>query len=255
MPEIGARDRVPCPVRFLGIAKNDAGIRIALIIVGPYVKVTSRRPRLGMAGALKPGVLVRGVIYNELGDDPQAPLVGCLDEPAHIGQRTIVFMHAAVLRNVVTVVQTRRWVKRQQPDSIDTEAGDVIELGDQPGKIALSIIVGVEEGLHMQLIDDSVLVPELVVDQFGPFFVGLGHESSYLICGCATGGWILRRATIHSIREMAGPAPALRTAGLRAAQKYRRRTGCAGAWTDPAPHPIDQPESPGCPPVVRTGPG
>src|SRR5262249_48156413 len=56
----------------------------------------------------------------------------------------------------------RRRVKRQQPDRIDPEAGDVVELLQQPGKIAGAVVVRIVERFDMQLVDDRVLVPERV---------------------------------------------------------------------------------------------
>ncbi len=71
-------------------------------------------------------------------------------------------MHAAIVADVVAVVEARRGIERQQPDRVHAEIGDVVELGDQAGKIADAVVVGIEERLDMQLVDDRVLVPQRV---------------------------------------------------------------------------------------------
>ena len=85
------------------------------------------------------------------------------DEALQVRQRAVVGMHAAIVGDVVAVVAPRRGIERQQPDRVDAELGDVVELGDQPGEIADAVVVGVEERLDVQLVDDRVLVPERIV--------------------------------------------------------------------------------------------
>ena len=81
-----------------------------------------------------------------------------------IGQRAVVRMDAAIIGDVVAVVAPRRGIERQQPDRIDAELGDVVELLHQARKVADAVIVRIEERFDMQLIDDRVLVPERVLE-------------------------------------------------------------------------------------------
>ena len=67
-----------------------------------------------------------------------------------------------VVGDVIAVVAQRRGIERQQPQRRDTEILQVIELAAQPLEIADPIVVGVEERLDVQLIDDRVLVPQRV---------------------------------------------------------------------------------------------
>ena len=110
-------------------------------------------------------MLVRGVVHHQFGDDPHAACMGRGNEASDIGQRAVVRMDAAVVADVVAVVAARRGIERQQPDRVDAKIGDVVELGDQAGKIAYAIVVGVEERLDVKLIDDRVLVPQTVFAQ------------------------------------------------------------------------------------------
>ncbi|MNX90728.1 hypothetical protein D3C86_1227880 [compost metagenome] len=163
VPEVGVCHRIPGPVRFLGIAEDDARAGIGLVVVRPHVETPGGRSGLCGSRALEPGMLVGGVVHHQLRDDAQSPGMRRTDQLAHVGDGAVVGMHAAVVRDVVAVVPARRGVEGQQPDGVDPQAGDVVQLGDQPGKVAHAIAVRVEEGLDVQLIDDGILVPELVV--------------------------------------------------------------------------------------------
>src|SRR3546814_16387643 len=77
-----------------------------------------------------------------------------------IGERTVIGVHAAIFGNVVTVIAPRRRIERQQPDRVDAEFGDVVELVDEAGEIADAVAIAIAEALDVQLIDDRVLVPE-----------------------------------------------------------------------------------------------
>ncbi len=62
VPEVLAGDRIPGPVGFLGVEKDDPGLGILVIGVGPHVEVSGTGTWLSLAGSLEPGVLVGGVI-------------------------------------------------------------------------------------------------------------------------------------------------------------------------------------------------
>jgi hypothetical protein len=55
-------------------------------------------------------------------------------------------MHAAVVGDVVAVVTPRRGAERQQPECVDAEIVDVIELRGEAAEIADAVVVAVEEG-------------------------------------------------------------------------------------------------------------
>ncbi len=113
--------------------------------------------------ALEPVVLVGGVVDDELGDDAQAALLRFQDEAAKVLHRPEVGIDVAVVGDVVAVVAAGRGVERQQPQRGDAEILQIVELVGQPREIADAVIVAVVKRLHMELVDDGVLVPKLVV--------------------------------------------------------------------------------------------
>ncbi len=70
VPVIGAGDRIPGPVRLLGVAEDDPRACIFVIVVAPHIPVARVGAGLAAAGALKPGMLIGGVVDHQLDDDP-----------------------------------------------------------------------------------------------------------------------------------------------------------------------------------------
>ncbi|MCY1181420.1 hypothetical protein D9M73_219210 [compost metagenome] len=105
------------------------------------------------------------MVDDQLGDHPQAALVGLGDETAGVGHAAVVRVHGLVFGDVVAVVTAWRGIERQQPQGVDAQLGDIVELADQAGEITDAVVVRVEERLDVQLVDDSVLVPQRVVDE------------------------------------------------------------------------------------------
>ncbi len=162
VPEIGLGFGIPGPVALLGVEEDDAGLVIFLIVVGPDVVVAETCARLGAPRSLEPGMLVRGVIDDELGDQAQATAVRLAHQPPDVRHRAVGRVDAAIILDVVAIVAQRRRVERQEPDRVDTQVRDVVELLYQPVEITDSVIVRVEERLDVRLVDDGVLVPEWV---------------------------------------------------------------------------------------------
>lgn len=167
VPEILTGHRIPGPVGLLGVEKDDAGAVVFLVVIGPDIEVAGRRAGLGLARALEPRVLVRGVVDDQFGNHPQATFVGLGNETLGIGQSAVVGVHATVFGDVIAIVASWRGVERQQPDGVDAQIGNVIEFGDKAGKVADPVIVGVEKRLNVNLVDHRILVPERVFDEGG----------------------------------------------------------------------------------------
>jgi hypothetical protein len=173
VPVVGPRHRVPGPVRGLVVLEDDARVPVALRGVAPDVELPLRRPGGRLTGPLEPGVLVRGVVDDQLGDHPDAPLVGGAQQPLEVPKRPVVRVHAVVVGNVVAVVLERRRVKRQEPDRGDAEADEVVEAVDQSAEVADPVLVAVGEALDRKLVDHGIPVPQRV---FLEVDVSVGHR-------------------------------------------------------------------------------
>src|SRR5262249_24753479 len=162
VPIIGAGDRIPGPVGFLGVVEDDARAEIALIAVAPDIPIARVGMRSAAPGALEPRMLIRGVVDDELDDDPQPATAGFAHEPAKVAHRAEVGVDPAIIGDVVTVVAAGARVERLQPKRGDAQLLHVIEALRQSGKIADAVVVAVGERLYMQLVEDGVLVPVYV---------------------------------------------------------------------------------------------
>ncbi|MNP10989.1 hypothetical protein D3C76_1031570 [compost metagenome] len=175
VPEVLAGHRVPGPVGLLGVEEDDPRAVVLLVSVGPHVEIPGLAAGPGAPGPLEPGMLVGGVVDDQLGDHPQAAPVRLGDEAAGVGQAAVVRVDPAVHGDVVAVVAQRRGIERQQPEGVHPQLGDVVELLDQPGEVADAVVVGVEERLHVDLVDHRVLVPERIVEKGTGLVVAFRH--------------------------------------------------------------------------------
>ena len=201
MPVVRLGLRVPGPVGTLGVAEDDPRPRVALRGVTPDVVVALGRAGRGAPRRLEPGVGVGGVIENQLGDDPQVTPVRLAHEGAELRPRAVLRVDVAVVGDVVAVVAPRGGVERQQPQCVDAEVLDVVELARQAGEVAAAVVVAVEEGADVHLVDDRILEPQ------GIAIHGLSASRDH-----APASFILRVASILGVAS-ASPRRAAAAAG------------------------------------------
>ena len=99
------------------------------------------------------------MIDDQLGDDAQLAAVRLAHKGLEIGHPAVGRIDVLVLGDIVSVVAQRRRIEWQQPQRRDPEILQIVEPAGQPLEIADAIVVGVEECLDVQLIDQRVLVP------------------------------------------------------------------------------------------------
>ena len=161
VPVVRLGDRIPGPVRELGVDENDANAAVLLVAVAPHVPVPARIAA-GAPGLDEPGMLIRGVIQHELDDHAQAARVRFLQERLEFLQRAIARVDARVVRDVIPVVTERRGIHRLDPEAVDAESRKMVELGRQPDEVADAVAIAVGERLDMELIEDGVFVPQRI---------------------------------------------------------------------------------------------
>jgi len=145
MPVVLLRDRIPRPVRALGIDEDDSRLSVKLIGVAPYVQVTLRRSRRRRARALKPRMLIGRVVQDQLDDDAQTAIVRGLQEILEVIEVPVARMNIDVIGDVVTVVSQWRGEEGQQPETRHAKVSKVVELFVQSLKVADAVRVGVIE--------------------------------------------------------------------------------------------------------------
>jgi hypothetical protein len=112
------------------------------------------------AGLLEPGVLVGGVVEDEVGDDAQAALVSFSDEGFEVFDRAVGGVDVEVVGDVVTVVFEGGRVHGHDPEAVHAQFLEIVQFTGQAGEVAVPVAVAVAKGADVDLIEDGVFVPE-----------------------------------------------------------------------------------------------
>jgi hypothetical protein len=106
-------------------------------------------------------VLVRGVVDDEVGDDPDAAVACRVDELHEVAHAAKPGIDGVVVGDVVSVVPVRTGIERHQPDAGDAEPGEMVDPMLEPGKVADPVAIAVLEGFDVETVEDRVLPPHV----------------------------------------------------------------------------------------------
>ncbi len=142
------------------VGRQRFAVRAEARRVAPQVPVGVRpipaRPRRA-----EPGMLVAGVIQDQVEDDSKAAPMRLRDQPVEVGAGPEEWVDRAVIADVVAEIESRRRVDRRQPDGIDAQASgpQVIEVVDDSRQVADAVAIAVGEAARVDLVDDAALPP------------------------------------------------------------------------------------------------
>ena len=103
-----------------------------------------------------------GVVHDQVCDHAYCRAVRRIDERLDVLDRAVVRVHRVEIGDVVAAVAQRRGVERQQPDAVDAEPLQVVELLREPAEVARAVAVAVEEAADVDLIEDRPFEPQRV---------------------------------------------------------------------------------------------
>ena len=129
----------------------------------------------GFAALDEPAVFVAGVVDDEVDDEAHVALLDAFEQGVEVVHGAELFHDLAVVADVVAVVGVGRVVVGAEPDDVDAEVLQVVELGGDAGEVADSVAVGVFEGAGVDLVDDGFFPPFLGVAVGGG---GVGWRST-----------------------------------------------------------------------------
>src|SRR4051812_19756379 len=86
--------------------------------------------------------------------------MGGVDEVVDVVDVPVVRVDREEVRDVIAAVAQRRVVEGQQPDAVDAQPLEVVELLDQTAEVAGAVSVAVEEATDVDLVEDGGLEPE-----------------------------------------------------------------------------------------------
>ena len=108
-------------------------------------------------------MLIRRVVQHHFDNDPYSTLVSGFEEFFEIVQGSIAGMDGVVIRDIVAVVAQRGRKEWHQPDGVDAEFLQVVELLIQSLEVTDAVSIAVVEGANVDLVDDRVLVPKRIL--------------------------------------------------------------------------------------------
>ena len=113
-------------------------------------------------GFLEPFVLVARMIDNQIHNELHAALVKPLQNGPERLHAAIFRRNVRVIRNIIAAVRTGRRIERREPDAVDAELLQIIQLFQYPPQIADPVAVAVAEAPGPDLIKNLVLIPSCV---------------------------------------------------------------------------------------------
>ena len=128
--------------------------------IGPHIPVTMAGSARG-PGVNEPRVLLAGVVGNQIHQHPESSGPGFGNEPIEVVLSSQLGVDRQVVGHVVAPVRVGRDCDRTQPDPIDAQPSEIVEMVDDPGQIAHTVAVGVGEGTGIDLVEDPGFPPRL----------------------------------------------------------------------------------------------
>ena len=135
VPVVLLPGRLPRPVGRLHVDEHDACVGPPLVVVVPDVPVglgvVGRRP-----GFDEPRMLVARVVHDQVGDHPYAAPVGVVEKGHQVVEGTQIGVDGEEVADVVAAVAHGRRVVGQEPQAVDPQPLEIVELGPQPGQMS-----------------------------------------------------------------------------------------------------------------------
>ena len=104
-------------------------------------------------------MLVGRMVGDQIQNDFQLAVVRRFEQRVEIFHRPEILHNRLIIGNIITVIVVRRTENRVQPDDINAQTFDIIELFRNPFQIAHAVAVRVFEGTRINLINDRFLPP------------------------------------------------------------------------------------------------
>jgi len=148
------------PDRVLLVGEDDLVRGVGGRVGAPDVEVAVRVVE-GLTRLHEPGVLVRGVVDDQIGDHAHPPVLGRPDDLDDVAVGAEARVHPVEVGHVVAVVLPGGRVERHQPEGGHPQFGEVVDAFGEAVEVPHAVAVGVEERLDVEAVDDGVLVPEV----------------------------------------------------------------------------------------------
>ena len=99
------------------------------------------------------------MVDDEVHHQLHVPRVQLRDQLVELLERAEQRVDVVVVGDVVAVVDHRRAVDRAQPDDVDTEQLEIVQVVQDPAEVADAVTVAVGEAARVHLVDHGGLPP------------------------------------------------------------------------------------------------
>ncbi len=161
MPVVGTGHRVIGPVGDLGVGEDDPRVLVALVGVRPHVPVA-----LGAVGAAERDSPETTGGRDEVWFMTRSAMTrmrrawAASIRSCDVVDGPVVGVDLGEVRDVIAAVAQRRLVEGQQPDAVDPQPLQVVELLGEPADVPGAVAVGIEEAADVDLVEDRALEPQ-----------------------------------------------------------------------------------------------
>ena len=144
LPQPGGAAELRGPVggQLVGVAVAEEVIVLVALLAGE--------------GAAVPLVVGRRVVQDHVEHDADAAGAGLAGELLEVSHGAVARVDGAVVGDVIAVVALRGGKEGRQPDIVDAELGQVVELLRDAAEVSPAVAVRVLEALRVDLVDDLV---------------------------------------------------------------------------------------------------
>ena len=157
-----AAARVPRPCRAAEDRLPIVGRRAVGLGIVPDVPIGAGVVAAGPA-FLEPRVPVAGVRPDLIDDDLHAERVRAGDERVEVGKRAEDRVDVAIIGHVIAEIGHRRPEEGRQPDRLDAQARDMVEVRGDAGQVADAVAIRIGEAARIDLIDGGAVPPGTVL--------------------------------------------------------------------------------------------
>ena len=114
-------------------------------------------------GIEEPRVLVGGVVDDKIENDANVVFAAVFDQTIEVFERPVGRVDILVVRNVIAKIDLRRREARRDPDCVDAELLQIVELRCDPVQITHAVIVTVGKAARVNFIEDGMLPPGMAL--------------------------------------------------------------------------------------------
>ena len=108
-------------------------------------------------GGQEPLVVVAGVVQDQIDDDVDVPGLTLGHQGFEIGHGAVLGIDVVVVPDVILVVALAG-VQGHEPDAVDAQLLQIVQLGDDALQVADAVAVGVTEGVDKDFVEGAVIV-------------------------------------------------------------------------------------------------